>query len=145
MVNHFSVDQVDLYLNWTNTSLFIILGKLPTLNLPPFIKVAIFSDEILVLNYHGCKEEATNLIPHYLIDIIQKTVKPSHLEKLQITQNSIKSITRSFIILNTMMENENTSFANISISFLRYSIYAVNMISGKGLKYQQNLCFHFPS
>ena len=33
----------------------------------------------------------------------------------------IKSITRSFIMLNTMMENENTSFAK--------------MISGKGSKY----------
>ena len=31
----------------------------------------------------------------------------------------IKSITRSFIILNTMMESENTSFANISTPFLR--------------------------
>ena len=38
-------------------------------------------------NYHGCKEEAINLIPHYLIDIIHKTVKPSHLEKIQIIQN----------------------------------------------------------
>ena len=37
-------------------------------------------------------------------------------------------------MLNTMMENENTSFANIWQSF---SIHfnAVNMISGKGLKY----------
>ena len=38
-------------------------------------------------NYHGCKGEAINLIPHYLIDIIYKTVKSSHLEKLQIIQN----------------------------------------------------------
>ena len=45
------------------------------------------SDGILVSNYHGCKEEATNVMPHYLIDIIHKTVKPSHLEKLQIIQN----------------------------------------------------------
>ena len=45
------------------------------------------SDEILVSNYYGCKEEATNVMPHYLIDIIHKTVKPSHLEKLQIIQN----------------------------------------------------------
>ena len=28
-----------------------------------------------------------NIIPHYLIDIIHKTVKPSHLEKLQIMKN----------------------------------------------------------
>ena len=49
--------------------------------------VAIFSDVILVSNYHGCKEEAINLIPQYLIDIIHKLLKPSHLEKLQIIQN----------------------------------------------------------
>ena len=29
--------------------------------------MAIFSDVILVSNYHGCKEEAMNLIPKYLI------------------------------------------------------------------------------
>ena len=34
--------------------------------------VAIFSDVILVSNYRGCKEEAINLIPKYLIDIIHK-------------------------------------------------------------------------
>ena len=33
------------------------------------------------------KRYLINLIPHYLIDIIYKTVKPSHLEKLQIIQN----------------------------------------------------------
>ena len=49
--------------------------------------VAIFSDVILVSNYHGCKEEAINLIPQYLKDIIHKLVKLSHLEKLQIIQN----------------------------------------------------------
>ena len=38
-------------------------------------------------NCHGYKEEAINLIPQYLIDIIHKTVKPSHLQKLQIIQN----------------------------------------------------------
>ena len=37
---------------------------------------------ILVSNYHGCKGEAINLLPHYLIEIIHKTIKPSHLEKL---------------------------------------------------------------
>ena len=35
-------------------------------------------------NYKG---EVINLIPHYLIDIVQKTVKPSYLEKIQIMQN----------------------------------------------------------
>ena len=34
MVNIFSVDEVGLCIIWANTSLFIILGKLPTLNLP---------------------------------------------------------------------------------------------------------------
>ena len=42
------------------------------------------------------------------------------------------------IIINIMMENENTSLANILIPFLI-------MISGKGVKYYQILCFHFPS
>ena len=91
MVNNFSVDLVGLYINWDKTSLFIIHGKLPTLKStykkPPFIRVAFFSDVILVPNYHGCKEEIINLIPHYLIDIIYETIKPSHLKKLQIMQN----------------------------------------------------------
>ena len=90
MVKTFLVDFVGLYLNWAPTSLFIILGKLPTLNLSikshPSL-VAIFSDVILVSCYHGYKEEVINLIPHYFIDIIYKNVKPSHLEKLQIVQN----------------------------------------------------------
>ena len=51
------------------------------------IKEAILSDVILMSNYHGCKEETINLTTHYLIDIIHKTVKPSHLEKLQIKKN----------------------------------------------------------
>ena len=70
--------------------MFIILGKLPTFNLPikrhPSFRSLFFSDIyiyiyiyiILVSNYHGCKGEAVNLIPHYLIDIFHKTVKPSH-------------------------------------------------------------------
>ena len=76
MVNNFSIDYVGLYINWTNTSLFIILGKLSTLNLPiekpSFIKVASFAAVISVSNYHGCKEEEMNLIPYSLIDIIHK-------------------------------------------------------------------------
>ena len=55
--------------------------------MPPFIKVAIFSDVILVSNYHGCKEEVINLIAHYLVNIIYKTVNPSHLEELEIIRN----------------------------------------------------------
>ena len=49
--------------------------------------VAIFPDVILVSNYYGSKEEAINLIPQYLKDVIHKLVKPLHLEKLQIIQN----------------------------------------------------------
>ena len=57
-------------------------------------------------NYHGCKEEAINLIQHYLIDIIYKTVKPSHLEKLQIIQNVNKLMFRVIFIFSEwiMME-----------------------------------------
>ena len=47
----------------------------------------IFSEVILVSNCHGFKGDAKGLIPHYLIDIIHKTVKPSHLENIQIIQN----------------------------------------------------------
>ena len=63
------------------------------------IKVAIFSDVILVSYYHSCKEEA--LIPHYLIDIIHKTIKPSHLEKLQTIQNINKLILIKQIIVSS--------------------------------------------
>ena len=91
MVNNFSVDLVGLYINWAKTSLSIIHGKLPTLNIPikshPSLEQPLLSDIILVPNYHGCKEEIINLILHYLIDIICKTVKPSHLEKLKIIRN----------------------------------------------------------
>ena len=41
-----------------------------------FFLFIIFSDAILVSKYHGCKGEVTNVIPHYLIYIIHKTVKP---------------------------------------------------------------------
>ena len=51
-------------------------------------------------NYHGCKEEAINLIPHYLIDIIHKTVKSSHLEKSQIIQNKIKLMFQAIFIIS---------------------------------------------
>ena len=80
MVNNFAVDQIRLYITWANTSLFIIFGILPTLNLPiknhPFLRQLFSFDEILVSNDHGCKREVINLIPHYMIDTIYKTVKP---------------------------------------------------------------------
>ena len=34
MANNFSVDYLGSYINWANNYVFIILGKLPTLNLP---------------------------------------------------------------------------------------------------------------
>ena len=93
-IANFSFDEVDLYINWTNHSLFIILGKLSALNL-------ICSNVILVSNCHGSKEEAINLIPHYLIDNIHKTVKPSHLQNLQTIQN-----------INKLMFQVNFIFSN---------------------------------
>ena len=41
------------------------------------MKVAIFSDVVVVSNYHGYKGEAIKLIPYYMIDIIYKNLKPS--------------------------------------------------------------------
>ena len=64
------------------------------------MKLAMFPDVILVSNYHGCKEEVINLIPHYLINIIYKTVRPSHLEKLKIIQNVNKLMFQVIIIFS---------------------------------------------
>ena len=54
MVNSFSVDYVGLYVNYTNISLFTILGKISNLastyESSPFVEVAIFSDVMLVSN-----------------------------------------------------------------------------------------------
>ena len=58
---------------------------------PPFIKVAIFSDEILVSNYTGCKEEVINLTPRYLIHIFYKIVaKAITFRKIAIMPNGTK-------------------------------------------------------
>ena len=95
-------------MNWASTYLFIILRKCPTLNQsiyqrPHFIKVAMFSDVILVSNYHGCKREALNGIQHNLIDFY-KTVKPSHLEKLKIIRNIISIMSQvNFIFSNCIL------------------------------------------
>ena len=95
-------------MNWTITSLFIILRKCPTLNQsiyqrPHFIKVAMFSDVTLVSNYRGCKREALNGIQHNLIDFY-KTVKPSHLEKLKIIRNIISIMSQvNFIFSNCIL------------------------------------------
>ena len=61
-------------------------------------------------NYHGCKGEAIKLIPHSLIDIIHKTVKPSHLEKLQITQNINKLMFQVIFIFSDWILIKNISF-----------------------------------
>ena len=65
-------------------------------------------------NYRGCKEEAINLIPQYLIDIIHKTVKPSHIEKLQIIKNINKLILiKQIIVSSTPFDLGETDFQNI--------------------------------
>ena len=73
---------------------------------PPFIKVAIFSHVILVSNYHGCKGEAINLLRHYLIDIINKTVKTLHLENVQIIQNIKKLMLQVIFIFSDWILNQ---------------------------------------
>ena len=85
MVNSFPVEQVGLYINWANTSSFIILGEFPTLYLPLKIHSSLrwlffrcnFSVKLPWLQRRGNK-----LGRGYLIDIIYKTVKPSHSAKL---------------------------------------------------------------
>ena len=57
------------------------------------MKVAIFSEVVLLSNYHARKGEAIKLI-----DIIYKIVKPSHLKKLQIIQN-IKNLMLQVIFI----------------------------------------------
>ena len=64
MINNFSVDWLGLYINLANT----IYHSYQTPNFestykePPFIRLALFSDIVLVSNYHGCKGEAINLL-----------------------------------------------------------------------------------
>ena len=41
-------------------------------------------------SYRGCKGEPINLTPHYFIDIIHKSVKPSHLRKSEIIATKVK-------------------------------------------------------
>ena len=81
LVNNFSVDYVGFTYKLGQHFFIYRLEKFT------LIKVAIFADVILVSNYHFYKGERKNIIPHYMIDIIYKPVKPSHLKKLQIMQN----------------------------------------------------------
>ena len=73
-INNFSVDYEGLYISWTNTSFSIIPGTLPTLKLPNkshlLSREILYSNIVLVSNYHGCKGETTKLIPYCVIDII---------------------------------------------------------------------------
>ena len=58
----------------------------------------------------------------------------------------IKSITRSFIMLSTIKENENTSFANISIPFLRSGCQERDLYCEhlrKGMEISAKLAFSF--
>ena len=91
-MNNFSVDYADLYINWANTSLFVIPGTLPTLNLhlksQPLSRKLFFSDAVLASNYYGFKGEATKLIPYNMIDFIYKIVELSPLKKLQIMKKN---------------------------------------------------------
>ena len=58
------------------------------------------------------------LIPHYLIDIIQKTVKPSHLKKLQIMQNLNKLILiKPIIVSSTPFVLEKQIFKKFYLEF----------------------------
>ena len=59
-------------------------------------------------NYYGCKREAKNLIPHYIKDL--KTVKPSHLEILQIIQNVNNHVPYCLHIFWLNIDKENDSF-----------------------------------
>ena len=62
------------------------------------MKAAIFSDVVLISNYHGFKGKAIKSIPYYIIDIIYKSVTSSRLKKLQITQN-IKNLMFQVILV----------------------------------------------
>ena len=59
-------------------------------------------------NYHGCKEERANKLNTTLFDFIDiyKTVKPSHLEKLQIIQNVNKLMFQVIFIFSDWILRE---------------------------------------
>ena len=75
----------------------------PTCNKPPFIKVAIFSDVVLISNYYGCKGVAIKLMPYYMINIIYKNVKPWRLKKLQIIQNINNLMSQVIVMFSDWM------------------------------------------
>ena len=55
--------------------------------------MAIFSDVIIVSNYHGCKEEVANKLNTTLFGIVYKVVKSSHFRKIAIIPNGNKLMT----------------------------------------------------
>ena len=90
-------------------------------------------------NYYGCKEEAMNLIPHYFIVIVYKTVKPSNLQKLQIIQNVNKVMFQVIFIFFDLFLIEQIiatpSFLSGGNRFLKHSTWAAGVLS-KGLRHQ---------
>ena len=58
-------------------------------------------------NYHGCKEEVINLIPHYLIDIIYKIVaKAITFRKIAIIPNGNKLMFQVIFIFSDWILTE---------------------------------------
>ena len=82
-------------------------------------------------SYHGCKEETINLIRHYLIDIIHKTVKPSHLEKLQIIQNINKLMFQVIFIFSDW------------ILIKQIIVSSTPFVLGKGNRFSKNSTWSF--
>ena len=74
------------------------------------MKEAIFSEAVLVSNYHGWKEEVMKLIPCCITIIIYRTVKPSHFKKLQIIQNIENLMLRVIFKISLNFDKENHSF-----------------------------------
>ena len=62
-----------------------------------------------------------NSISHVIMEISKLGIKLKVLLSILIwaTNSIMKSITKSFIMLNTITENKITGFANISTSFVR--------------------------
>ena len=79
------------------------------------------------------------LIPQYLIDIIHKTVRPSHLEKLQIIENINKLIFQViFIFSDWLLINQiivfSTPFALGGNRFSKNSACSFEWITGAWVK-----------
>ena len=84
---------------------------------PSFIKVAIFSDVILVSSYPSCNRKTINLIPHYMIR------DRSYLEKLQIIQN-----------INNLMFQVIFIFSDWRVEMPRFNAFSRN-VNAMNLKF----------